>query len=122
MYKVLAKVLANRLQRVIGSVITESHLTFVKRRQNLDGIISANEVVDDSRMLKMKLLLFKVDYEKAFDLVDWNYFEVVMRKMNFTILWGKWITEYVSTTITLVFVNRSPMDELNLITSSNLLA
>lgn len=105
MYKVLAKVLANRLQRVIGSVITESHLTFVKRRQNLDGIISANEVVDDSRMLKMKLLLFKVDYEKVYDLVDWNYFEVVMRKMNFTILWGKWITEYVSTTITLVFVS-----------------
>lgn len=42
LYKVLAKVLANKLRNVIGSLILESHLTFFKGRQILDGIIIAN--------------------------------------------------------------------------------
>ncbi|PNY08829.1 cysteine-rich receptor-like protein kinase [Trifolium pratense] len=48
MYKVLAKVLANRLKSVIGKVTSETQSTFVKDRQILDGILIANEVVDDA--------------------------------------------------------------------------
>lgn len=46
LYKILAKVLANRLRLVIGSVISESQSTFIKGRQILDGILVANEAVD----------------------------------------------------------------------------
>ncbi|GAU46950.1 hypothetical protein TSUD_180540 [Trifolium subterraneum] len=49
LYKILAKVLANRLRLVIGSVISESQTAFVKDRQILDGILIANEAVDDAR-------------------------------------------------------------------------
>ncbi|GAU30513.1 hypothetical protein TSUD_18930 [Trifolium subterraneum] len=42
LYKILAKVLPNRLQLVIGSVISETQTTFVKNRQILDGILIAN--------------------------------------------------------------------------------
>ncbi|GAU34874.1 hypothetical protein TSUD_19540 [Trifolium subterraneum] len=44
LYKILAKVLANRLRGVIGSVISESQTAFVKNRQILDGILIVNEV------------------------------------------------------------------------------
>jgi len=70
MYKILAKVLANRLRSVIGSVISETQSAFVKGRQILDGILVANEVVDDARKCKKELLLFKVDFEKAYDSID----------------------------------------------------
>jgi len=63
-------VLANRLRLVIGSVISEVQTTFVKNRQIIDGILIANEMVDDTRKLKKELLLFKVDFEKAYDYVD----------------------------------------------------
>ena len=62
--------LANRLRLVIGSVIYEVQTTFVKNRQIIDGILIANEMVDDTRKLKKELLLFKVDFEKAYDYVD----------------------------------------------------
>ncbi|PNX60849.1 cysteine-rich receptor-like protein kinase, partial [Trifolium pratense] len=70
LYKILAKVLADRLRLVIGSVISESQTAFVKDRQILDGILIANEVVDDARKAKKELMLFKVDFEKAYDSVD----------------------------------------------------
>ncbi|CAJ2631793.1 unnamed protein product [Trifolium pratense] len=50
LYKILAKVLANRLRVVMGSVISESQTAFVKGRQILDGILVANEVVDEAQM------------------------------------------------------------------------
>jgi len=71
LYKILAKVLANRLRHVIGSVIAEEQSAFVKNRQILDGILIANEMVDEAHRLKKELLLFKVDFEKAYDSVDW---------------------------------------------------
>jgi hypothetical protein len=72
LYKILAKVLANRLRMVIGSVISESQTAFVKDRQILDGILIANEVVDEARKTKKELMLFKVDFEKVYDSVDWG--------------------------------------------------
>jgi hypothetical protein len=49
----------------------------VKDRQILDRILIENEVVDEARKLKKDLLLFKVDFEKAYDYVDWGYFDDV---------------------------------------------
>ncbi|GAU13800.1 hypothetical protein TSUD_261270 [Trifolium subterraneum] len=55
MYKVLAKVLANRLKLVINKVISETRSAFVKERQIMDGILIANEVVDDAKKQKKEV-------------------------------------------------------------------
>ena len=70
LYKILAKLLANRLCMVIGSVISETQSAFVTYRQILDDILIANEAVDEAHKLKKDLMLFKVDFEKAYDSVD----------------------------------------------------
>jgi len=69
LYKILSKVLANRLRLIIGRVVSETQSTFVKDRQILDGILIANEVVDEAKKSNKELMLFKVDFEKAYDLV-----------------------------------------------------
>jgi hypothetical protein len=107
LYKILAKVLANRLRMVVGKVISETQMAFVKGRQILHGVLVANEGVDEARKLKKELLLFKVDFKKAYDLVDWEYLDAVMRKMSFPILWRKWIKECVSTSTASALVNGS---------------
>jgi hypothetical protein len=114
LYKILAKVLANTLRLVIGGVISESQTAFVKDRQILDGVLIANEVVDEARRSKKELMLFKVDFEKAYDSVDWGYLDDVMGKMSFPRLWRKWIKECVSTATASVLVNGSPTEEFPL--------
>jgi hypothetical protein len=110
MYKVLAKILANRLRAVIGSVVSDAQSAFVKGKQILDGILGANEAVDEARRLHKEMLLFKVDFEKAYDFVDLNYLDTVMLKMNFP-MWQKWIYECVGTATASVLVNGCPTDE-----------
>ncbi|CAJ2670936.1 unnamed protein product [Trifolium pratense] len=114
LYKILAKVLANRLRNVMGSVISESQTAFVQGRQILDGILIANEVVDEARRAKKELLHFKVDFEKAYDSVDRGYLDAVMGRMGFPTLWRKWIKECVCTATASVLVNGSPTDEFPL--------
>jgi len=89
LYKSLAKLLANRLSSVMSSVILDTQSAFVKGQQILDGIMVANEVVDEAKKLNRDLLLLKVDFEKAYDSVDWNYLNEVMCKMSFPTLWRK---------------------------------
>jgi hypothetical protein len=55
--------------------------------------------------------MFKVDFEKAYDSIDWGYLGEVMGKMNFPPLWRSWSMECVSTATTSVLVNRCPTDE-----------
>ncbi|GAU16278.1 hypothetical protein TSUD_299100 [Trifolium subterraneum] len=106
--------LQNRLRLVIGSVISESQTAFVKDRQILDGILIANEVVDEARKSKKELMLFKVDFEKAYYSVDWGYLDAVMGRMSFPNLWRKWIKECVCTATASVLVNGSPTDDFPL--------
>ena len=114
LYKILSKVLANRLKMVMGSLIAETQTVFVKDRQILDEILIANEVVDEARKNKKELMLFKVGFDKAYDSKDWDYLDAVMSKMAFPVLWIKWIKECVSTATAFVLVNGSPTDEFPL--------
>ncbi|PNX71897.1 cysteine-rich receptor-like protein kinase [Trifolium pratense] len=59
-------------------------------------------------------MLFKVDFEKVYDSLDWGYLDDVMGRMFFPTLWRKWIRECVCTAKASVLVNDSPTDEFPL--------
>lgn len=67
----------------------------VKDRQILDGILIAKEEVDEARKSKKKLLLFKMDFKKAYDYVYSGYLDAVIDRMSFPTLWRKWIKKCV---------------------------
>ena len=114
LYKILAKLLANRLSRVIGKVVSETQTAFVHDRQIMDGLLIANEAVDEARKLKKELMLFKVDFEKAYDLINWIYLETVMSQIGFPTLWRKWKKECIGTASASMLVNGSPTAEFPL--------
>ncbi|KAK3226755.1 hypothetical protein Dsin_006617 [Dipteronia sinensis] len=64
MYKLLAKVLANRLKKVMNSIIGEVQMPIVKRRQIIDGFVIAEEIIHHWKKDKNGGLLVKLDFEK----------------------------------------------------------
>ncbi|KAL5566576.1 hypothetical protein UlMin_029740 [Ulmus minor] len=65
-YKILAKLLANRLREVLEETISMAQGAFVHNRQILDVVLVASEAVEDYRKRKKRGVIFKVDFEKAF--------------------------------------------------------
>ena len=49
----------------------------------MDCSLVVNEVIDEIRKKGIGGLIFKVDFEKAYDSVDWSFLDVVMIKMGF---------------------------------------
>ena len=80
----------------------------------MDGILIANEIVDEAHRCKKELIMFKVDFEKAYDFIDWGYLDEVMGRMGFPTLWRKWIKECIGTATASVLVNGSPTDEFSM--------
>ncbi|KAJ9681586.1 hypothetical protein PVL29_020449 [Vitis rotundifolia] len=108
LYKLLAKVLANRIKKVMGKVISESQNAFMERRQILDAVLIANEAVDSRLKDEVGGMLCKLDIEKAYDHVNWNFLLAVLRKMGFGEKWIKWIEWCMSTVKFSVLINGSP--------------
>nr|GEW02517.1 RNA-directed DNA polymerase, eukaryota, reverse transcriptase zinc-binding domain protein [Tanacetum cinerariifolium] len=67
LYKIIAKILANRLVGVLGDIVNEVQYAFVADRQILDGPFILEEVLHWCRRKKKHTLIFKVDFEKAFN-------------------------------------------------------
>ncbi|MCI07590.1 LINE-1 reverse transcriptase like, partial [Trifolium medium] len=108
LYKILSKVLAARLKKVLGKVISKVQSAFLPNRQILDGVLVVNELLDLAKRRKDKCLFFKVDFERAYDTVNWNFLEYMLVRMGFAEGWRRWIRACVFQSSMSVLVNGSP--------------
>ncbi|GKB28028.1 RNA-directed DNA polymerase, eukaryota, reverse transcriptase zinc-binding domain protein [Tanacetum coccineum] len=112
-YKIIAKVLANKLSKVINNIVSPEQTTCIASRQILDGPLILSEVIDWYKKRKKKMLLFKIDFEKAFDSVSWRYLDFMLCNLGFGITWRTWIKACLGSSHTSILVNGSPTSEFN---------
>ncbi|XP_071714382.1 uncharacterized protein [Rutidosis leptorrhynchoides] len=113
-YKILSKALSNRLRMVVSNIVGVEQSAFIKGRYILNGVLVANETVDFMKRSKHKGLIFKVDFEKAFDSLDWDYLMEIMKCMGFGDKWCKWIYACLESASISILVNGSPATEYNM--------
>jgi len=106
-YKIVTKILANRLKKVMSNIIDERQMAFIKGRNLLHAVVMANEVVEETKRGKKPCLVFKVDYEKAYDSVSWNFLTYMMRRMGFCAKWIQWILGCLPSASLSILVNGS---------------
>ena len=78
-YKLLSKILSNRMKEVLPSIVGPYQGVFVRDRQILDGVLIANELVDARKWSKKPGVIFKIDVEKAYDHVEWSFADYTLR-------------------------------------------
>lgn len=110
-YKLMAKVLTNKLKRILPAVISEVQSAFVPRRLITDNVLLAFEMmhsIDQRRKGKEGLMAIKLDMSKAYDRVEWGYLEVMVRKMGFHEQWIALVMMCVPSVTYSVLINGMP--------------
>ena len=90
-YKIISKVLANRLRRVAHGLISDSQYAFVKGRQIFDSVLIASECIDSRLKSGVPGVLCKLDVEKVYDHVSWDFLMYMLQRCGFSEKWRKWI-------------------------------
>ncbi|GJR42636.1 RNA-directed DNA polymerase, eukaryota, reverse transcriptase zinc-binding domain protein [Tanacetum coccineum] len=70
-----SQLLALRLARVVDTVVSVEQTVFIKGHQILDGPLLVNELVDWYKKKKKKMMILKINFEKAFDSISWDYLD-----------------------------------------------
>jgi hypothetical protein len=94
-FKIFAKALNNRLERVGDRLLAPNQTAFVKRKYILESVVSAHEIIHSSVKGGDKGLVLKLDYEKAYDRVDWGFLEEMLRARGFGPRWVSWVMKLV---------------------------
>ncbi|CAL1399697.1 unnamed protein product [Linum trigynum] len=108
MYKAISKILSNRLSAILPHIISPFQNGFIKGRCISDNILIGQEVM---QFLKTKVrgqdkwMALKLDMEKAYDRVEWEFLFHIMESMGFCTQWMKWIKACVTTVRFSVLLN-----------------
>ena len=105
---IISKILCQRLRRYLSSIISETQSAFVAGCAIANNILLAQEAFHTLRTnnkCKNEFMAIKTDMNKAYDRVEWDFLEAMMRKMGFREKWIHWIMRCVRSVSYIVLIN-----------------
>jgi Reverse transcriptase (RNA-dependent DNA polymerase) len=94
--KIITKALTERLAPLMDSLIAHTQTSYIKGRYILDNVVCAHEALHTIREKKIQCFLFKIDFEKAFDKVNWDFLLEILEGRQFGTKWISWISLFIT--------------------------
>jgi hypothetical protein len=94
-YKILTKILANRLGMIVHKVIYDTQTAFIKDMFIMEGNVILHETIHEIHHKKLPGALFKIDFEKAYDKVSWAFLYQMMQTKGFGDTFCDWVMKVV---------------------------
>lgn len=105
-YKVISKILVNRMRSVVGKLVDGAQAAFIQGRSIVDNIHLAQELLRKyARKRISPRCILKVDLTKAYDTVDWEFLREVLVGLNFPTTFVRWVMECVTTASYSISIN-----------------
>jgi hypothetical protein len=82
-FKIILKAFTAKLDPIANRVISQNQMAFIKGRFILDGALSLQEIIHEMKSKKLGGILLKLDFEKAYDMVNWEFLTEVLRAKGF---------------------------------------
>jgi Reverse transcriptase (RNA-dependent DNA polymerase) len=107
-FKIFMKVLTSHLHPVLHRLIGLNQHAFLKGRNIMNNVISSHKILHSVHRSKEPGLLFKLDFEKTFDNVDWNYNLNTFKQWGFDPHWVRWMESILWGGHSVVLFNGTP--------------
>ena len=107
-FKIVSKVLANKLKKILGMIISECQSALLPERVITDNILISFETLHymkTKRWGTSTQMTFKLDMSKAYDRVEWDYLKALMLKMGLHPQWVNLVMAGISSISYSVIVN-----------------
>jgi hypothetical protein len=103
--KLVTKILADRLQTEIMSLIHKNQYGFIKSRTIQDCLAWWFEYIHQCQQSRREPIILKLDFEKAFDMVDHHVITSMRIQLGFSAKWVQWIQNILNSASTTVLLN-----------------
>ena len=90
-FKIFSKTLMLRLESILERIINKGHTAFLKGRNIMEGIMILHEIIHDTKVKKKDSLVLKLDFEKAYDKINWDFLFDCLSQRGFPERWCNWI-------------------------------
>ena len=117
LYKIISKVLANRLKTVLNHVISGNQSAFVPRHLISDNIQVAFEALHHLKMKRKGRathMAVKLDMSKGYDRVEWDFIHNMMLKLGFNPCWVYLVMQCIQSVSYSVILNGDPVGYIRL--------
>jgi hypothetical protein len=80
-------VLTVRSEAAMAKLINDCQNAFIRGRFIADGVMLLQEILRETKYKKQQGVILKIDFEKAYDKVNWDFLFDSCRQMGFSENW-----------------------------------
>jgi hypothetical protein len=104
-FKIISKVIANHIKPFLSRALSLEQFGFLEGHQIHDAIGNAHECIHNIKKKNKKVLILKLDLQKSYDCVNWDFLRLILIQGGFGVMLTNWIMSCVSSASFVVLVN-----------------